>query len=163
MKPIYEPKFINTSVLDFEELEIILNNFEPSSIELINNNFKEPFVLEKFNENSSVIVSNARRVKPIFNNLINVFKEKFPILKSCKSYDVHIYASPSNKSSTFGTHVDTSHTIILQTQGLCKWVLPNNFEKIIECGDILWLPKGTIHGCIPLSKRISLSFAFWEK
>ena len=161
-KPSFESKFIKSSLLSFKELEFIIQGIDLKQIELITQKGKIPFSFQEYNKNTSLIISNALNVKLIFNSFVKVFKEKFPILKNCKRHDVHIYAGASHQSKTFPVHVDTSHTIVLQTEGKCKWLLPEDFEVEMECGDLLWIPKGTKHGCLPQSKRISLSFAFWE-
>ena len=161
-RPSYESKFINNSILNFQELNLLINSTDPSNIDVITSNGKIFFKPYTDYGDSTFIVSNTKDIKPVFKDLIEKFKEKYPILKNCKRNDVHIYAGQSHKSSTFGIHTDTSYTIILQCEGSCKWILPEDFEVELYCGDILWIPKGTKHGCLPLSKRISLSFAFWD-
>ena len=161
-RPTYESKFINNSILNFEEFNLLLKNINPSNIEVITSDGKFFFQSSNIYTNPTFIVSNTKDIKPIFKDLINVFKEKYPILKNCKRNDVHVYAGYSNQSATFGIHTDNSYTIILQCEGKSKWVLPKDFEVELSCGDIIWIPKGTKHGCFPVTKRISLSFAFWD-
>lgn len=161
-KPSYESKFITNSILNFQELDFIIQNINSNCIESITKEGKKPFLNLDKNSKDSLIISNALNTKSIFQNFVNVFKEKYPILKKMLRHDVHIYAGFSKDSFVFPVHVDNSYTIILQTEGNCKWVLPKDFEVDLECGDIIFIPKGTEHGCIPYSERISLSFAFWE-
>ena len=161
-QPKFFSKFINTSVFNFNELHNLFKKHPKDNIEMIYNNQKyRPYVEELLDYKSSLIFTNSAYIKEVFSDLKKVFELKFPQIKKAAKWDVHIYSSYSGQSTSFNVHVDTADNIILQTEGLSKWHLPNYFDKTLTTGDMLWIPKGIKHGCKPLNRRISLSFAFW--
>jgi len=163
VEPIFYRNFINSSVFNFDELKNLYENYPEDKIEMINNNVKyRPYIREQVNNKSTLIFVEAENIKEEFKSLKKVFELKFPKLKKSKRWEVHIYFSYSGESTSFKTHTDVADNIIVQTEGLSKWHLPGFFNKTLAIGDMLWIPKGVEHGCVPLSKRISLSFAFWD-
>ena len=166
VKPILFSKFINTSVFNFEELHNLYKNHPINDLEVIIDNVKLSLKyksnVEQFaNHKYSLIFRGAKEVKETFYNLKKVFELKFPQIKKAKEWDVHIYSSYSGESTSFNIHADKADNVILQTEGLSKWHLPNYFDTTLSTGDMIWIPKGVKHQCIPLNRRISLSFAFW--
>jgi ribosomal protein L16 Arg81 hydroxylase len=162
VQPEFFPKFINTSVFNFKELHNLLKKHPQEDIEIIYNNKKyRPYVKKLLDYRSSLIFSHSAHVKEIFSSLKKVFELKFPQIKKASKWDVHVYSSYSGEATSFKIHSDLADNIILQTEGLSKWHLPDYFDKTLTTGDMLWIPKGVKHGCKPLNRRISLSFAFW--
>lgn len=162
MEPVFFKNFINTSVLNSDDIKHLYKNHPEEKIELIQDRIKyKPCKKELVNYKSTLVFIGAAGIKKEFLELKKVFELKFPQIKKATSWDVHIYFSFSGESTSFNTHVDQADNIILQTEGLSKWHLPGFFDKTLTTGDMIWIPKGIKHGCIPVNKRISLSFAFW--
>ena len=166
MKPILFSKFINTSVFNFKELHNLYKNHPLDDLEVLLEGKQHKLThkpdIEQFADyRYSLIFLKAREVKEIFVNLKKVFELKFPQIKKASSWDVHIYSSYSGESKSFHVHADSADNVILQTEGLSKWHLPNYFDTTLTPGDMIWIPKGVKHQCKPLNRRISLSFAFW--
>ncbi len=162
MEPIFFRNFINTSVFNFDELNELYKNHPNDQIELLKNRKKfKPCRRDLVDYQSTLIFIGAAGVKEEFLNLKKVFELKFPQIKKATSWDVHIYSSYSGEAKSYNIHRDKADNIILQTEGLSKWYLPGFFDKTLSTGDMLWIPKETNHGCVPINRRISLSFAFW--
>ena len=165
-KPLYIKNFIPNSICSFEYFNKLLKNHPKENIHIIDNKRKKYDFSGETKNNQTYIIEDTVKstmLKPIFFNIRDTLLNKFSELKNCIRWDAHFYGGFSSKSSTFNLHEDSSYTFILQCEGVCKWILPEHHEKILTTGDLLFLPKGVKHACIPMSKRISISFAFWEK
>ncbi len=159
MKPSVHKKLFKKSFFTFDEFKNFNFKKYPISVTAIHNNSKENFN-GKLESNKSYIIEDLYNYKKDFIELKNLFIKKFKI-KSVR-WDVHLYASMSNEGSTFNIHSDPADNVILQTDGLSYWKLPKNFNTFLETGDAIFIPRGVEHGCIPMTKRVSLSFAFWN-
>ena len=95
-----------------------------------------------------------------------------------KSVDFHLYGSISETSKSFPAHNDLATNFIIQLEGQCEWIiyketasyeeaynyvilpedrLTEETRVVVNPGDILYIPSGKYHKCIPLGKRLSLS------
>ena len=159
----YIKNFISKNIFNWDDFNFLLKNHPINFIETINEFNEKNFIKDKESlENKSVIISNAFNVKKEFSFLVDFFKLKIPLLNNCNKNDVHVYASFSKKSKSFKLHKDNAHNFILQTEGKSHWIVKDMFNIILEPNDIIYIPKMVEHECIPLGKRISLSFPFWE-
>ena len=166
---VYFKKFINTSLLNFDEFDVLFNeakNVELLKFKIINNGLSYSVpndkLVETKNEKSTYIIEDARLFKPQFKSFKDVFVEKFPDLGSFSDWDVHIYASSNKGQSSFPPHADKASNVIVQCEGVCRWTVDDQVYEL-EQGDIVYIPIGVKHHCLPLTKRISLSFPFWFK
>lgn len=88
-------------------------------------------------------------------------------LEDIKSYptDAHIYFSlfePNTDLSGFKRHNDTQDNVIVGSEGRLKilvWDKEEPNEYILSNGDAVYIPAGVDHQIIPLTARISISFA----
>lgn len=158
MIPSHTKKFLDKSILNFDELDVILQNFDIANINAIDSEGNS-YPFNGVQNNQSLIVHSANSLKEEFRLLINFFIMKTPELKQYQN-DVHIFTSPSGTSNSLPLHHDTNHNYILQTVGKCRWICPNHFDVIMEEGDLIFMPAYVTHLCIPLDRRISLSFPF---
>jgi ribosomal protein L16 Arg81 hydroxylase len=92
--------------------------------------------------------------------------------------DFHLYGGLLPESTSFPAHNDLANNYIIQFDGQCEWVIYKeqaSFEEafnyniipedrlteerriILNPGDIIYIPSGKYHKCIPLGKRLSLS------
>jgi len=158
----YIKNFISKNIFNWTDFKSLMKDHPINFIETINELNEKDFIKNKKSlKNKSVIISNTINVKKEFLYLINFFKLKIPILNNSNENDVHIYASFSKKSKSFKSHKDSSYTFILQTEGKSRWIVKNMFDIILEPNDLIYIPKMVEHECIPMGKRISLSFPFW--
>lgn len=132
------------------------------------------FILDKIKENHSFIItqfySTKQKLYDEAKNILDFYK--------CKSVDFHLYGGLNENSYTFGAHSDLASNYIVQLDGKSEWTLYNETEStdnllnydnrpeselsvkekiILNPGDILYIPSGKYHKCVPLDKRISLS------
>jgi ribosomal protein L16 Arg81 hydroxylase len=162
MNPFYIKNFISENIFDWNDFNNLLKNHQKNLIETIDQNRIKKYILDNEDlNNKTVIFSNVLNYKKEFNYLINFFKLKVPELKKSFKNDVHVYAGLNETSKSFGEHFDQSANFILQTEGKSRWVISNFLDVVMEPGDIVYIPKLYVHECIPLTKRISLSFPFW--
>jgi len=85
----------------------------------------------------SLVMINAFAYKKKFKTLSDFF------IKICNlNYlrrDVHVYYSPDEEAAVFGRQFP------------------------MDPGDVVYIPCFMSHQCVPLGKRVSLSFAYWSK
>lgn len=130
------------------------------------------FLFEKINCGHSLVILGASRINKKINNLCKKIED---VLGNC-SVDVHVYCG-LKKSKSFTAHFDTADNLILHQTGRCYWKvykqyaadclyernvdgskLDVEFETEIGPKDVIYVPRYQYHECIPLKKRISLSF-----
>ncbi len=163
MKPFYIKKLINKNIFDWNDFDFLLKNHPREFLELIDKNGNKIENISKnenFNE-KNIIFNNTYNYKKEFFTLKEFFKLKVPELNNYKKWDVHIYTGHENNCRSFGPHFDIADNFIIQVQGKSRWVVSHSFDIILEPYDVIFVPKYWVHECIPLGKRISLSFAFW--
>lgn len=134
-------------------------------------------LVEDINGGSSFIIHNFTR----FNKKINDIASEIENIFDGISLDFHVYAGLSENCRSFSIHKDTSYNFIFQLDGQSHWKVYNrndgipysNFEHdddlelliddILTPGDLIYIPVGNYHKCIPLGKRISISSCFVPK
>jgi ribosomal protein L16 Arg81 hydroxylase len=162
MNPFYVKNLINKNLFNWKDFEFLLKNHEKKYVEIINQNHIKKCITNNENlENKTVIISKVLNYKKEYGDLVNFFKLKVPELNNSLSNDVHVYIGVNEKSKSFGEHCDKSANFILQTEGKSRWIVSNFLDVILEPGDAIYIPKLQMHECLPITKRISLSFPFW--
>jgi ribosomal protein L16 Arg81 hydroxylase len=132
------------------------------------------FVVNKINENHSFVISKFKNINNQSLELYDEFCECYPN----NTVDFHLYGGLTESSYTFPAHNDLASNFIIQLDGECEWIIYKeqatydealNYKKIpeeeltisyettLKPGDILYIPSGKYHKCIPLGKRLSLS------
>lgn len=130
------------------------------------------FVFEKINSGYSLVILGSSKITKEINEICSNIETIIPET----SVDVHVYCG-LKKSKSFKAHFDHADNVILHQSGKCLWRVykqhaqdcdfkPNingkkldiEFECEIGPGDFIYVPKHQYHECIPLKKRISLSF-----
>jgi len=112
-------------------------------------------------EEKNLIFIDAYKYKKEFDTLNKFFKLKIPQLNTSTHSDVHIYTGHESKCRSFGPHFDLADNIIVQAQGKSRWIVANCLDVILHPGDAIFIPNQVVHECIPLGRRLSLSFPFW--
>lgn len=134
-------------------------------------------VVDDINSGNSFIIHNFTRFNEKINSIASEIENNFDNF----SLDFHIYAGLTKNSRSFSIHKDTSFNFIFQLDGKSHWKVYNkddtipysNFnsdegleliiDEILNPGDLLYIPLGNYHKCIPLGKRISISSCFSPK
>jgi len=71
------------------------------------------------------------------------------------------YISLSSESSTYGRHNDIMDVWCWQMTGYTLWKVEGrkrNFEKVLEPGELIYIPRGMWHDTKPITPRAGLSF-----
>jgi hypothetical protein len=132
------------------------------------------FIMDKIKDGATFCIfkyinPNARTFR-LFEEVCDYYPDK--------SVDFHLYGSILETSESFPAHNDLATNFIVQLEGQCEWViyketasykeaynytilpedkLTEETRVIVNPGDILYIPSGKYHKCIPLGKRLSLS------
>lgn len=71
------------------------------------------------------------------------------------------YISLSSESATYGRHKDVMDVWCWQMTGYTLWQVEGrrrNFEKVLEPGELIYVPRGMWHNTKPMTPRAGLSF-----
>jgi len=159
LKPFIKRKYIKKNIVDWKKLKEVIKKSNDNDFEIIKTNKEKRFGKYDLGENS-IIISKARK---FFNfNFMKEFVDTNKYFKYVR-WDAHIYASYKKDSSSFNKHFDYAHNFIVPQKGKSRWVVDDFCDTVLEPGDLLYIPYKWNHMCIPLEKRISLSFPFWPE
>jgi mannose-6-phosphate isomerase-like protein (cupin superfamily) len=81
------------------------------------------------------------------------------ILDKLNLKEAHSYINILYNSPTFGEHKDTMDVWFWQVKGKTKWIIENQNEYTLNEGDLIYVPKGTLHNVIPLGPRVGISMS----
>tara|TARA_R100001163_G_C5058596_1_gene195247 strand:+ start:533 stop:1018 length:486 start_codon:yes stop_codon:yes gene_type:complete len=154
--PFIERNFVK-NFLTWKKLDNIIKDCDEKDFEVILENKSKRFGKKNF-RNKSIIISNC--LKYLDCKIIKEYIDNNKLFDYV-NWDAHIYASFKKEACSFGKHFDLAHNLIVQQKGKSKWIVENLGESILHPGDMLYIPYKLQHECIPLSKRLSISFPFW--
>jgi ribosomal protein L16 Arg81 hydroxylase len=78
-----------------------------------------------------------------------------------QTYTALGYISLSSESATYGRHNDVMDVWCWQMTGYTLWKVEGhkrNFEKVLEPGELIYVPRGMWHDTKPMTPRAGLSF-----
>ena len=84
-------------------------------------------------------------------------KEVQKVLEELGLQKAHLYINVLN-TSTFGPHKDECDVWFWQVRGQTIWEIENK-QRTLEEGDLIFIPKGTIHEVTPLGPRAGISMS----
>ena len=151
---------VNECLLNMKEVVKIATKDPENTEAIINRNQKVPFTPDRLNELSSLIIKDNLMENKSIRKWSDYFSKAHPDIHYAHR-DVHIYYSPTIHAATFKEHMDNSINFIVQCEGYSRWTV-HGIEMLLEPQDVLYIPCRTTHRCIPLSRRLSLSFAYWR-
>ena len=110
-------------------------------------------------KNECIYICDCSKVNRKVNDVCKFFEKyfKWPT-------DAHIFFSNTiNVKKSLGKHFDESHNLIVQIEGessLKVWSKNDDLviDEIMKPNDVVFVPKGTNHHVIGLTKRLSISF-----
>lgn len=130
------------------------------------------YIINHVNNGCSLVLIGCSRFNQCINNICFLIESIIPNT----AVDVHTYCGLKG-SKSFKAHFDYADNIIFHQNGKCHWkiykqraedcnyernldgkTLDIEFEVDIEPNDMIYVPNQQYHECIPLEKRISLSF-----
>lgn len=105
------------------------------------------FILHKFDSINSI--NNFLKAISISHHRLN------------QTYTALAYISLSSESVTYGRHHDVMDVWCWQMTGYTLWKVEGrkrNFEKVLEPGELIYIPRGMWHDTKPMTPRAGLSF-----
>ncbi len=157
MKPFIKRNFVVKNLLNWKELDHVIDKCDDQDFEVILPTKKKRFGKRGYKKNS-IIISNC--LKFFDFSFIKEFVDTNKLFKYVR-WDAHIYASYTKESRSFPKHFDYAHNIIIQQKGNSNWIVEDFCDTVLQPGDMLYIPYKWKHECIPTQKRLSLSFPFW--
>jgi hypothetical protein len=135
-------------------------------------------VFDLINKNYSFVLLNMNRFNKKMSYLADEIENN---ILGNNNLDFHLYCGLGSNSNSFKAHSDKSYNIIMQVDGTSRWkiysdvfedtaIFSNEIEKnlnvildeVMNPGDILYIPAGVIHLCIPKGRRISISSCWYN-
>ena len=176
---------IDPQTITWEDVANYFIPFTTRNVEIIGPNEKveipklgiyqnRDFILKKISENHSFCISKLINFNPFIFRLFEFFCDMY----EGHGVDFHLYGGLSEDSGHFPPHNDLATNYIIQLDDECHWTIYNEqatydealhykklpeeqlsieYETILKPGDILYIPSGKYHKCVPLGKRLSLS------
>tara|TARA_R100000005_G_C4934325_1_gene161811 strand:+ start:263 stop:742 length:480 start_codon:yes stop_codon:yes gene_type:complete len=157
VKPFIKRNFVVKNLLNWKELDHVIDKCDDQDFEVILPTKKKRFGKRGYKKNS-IIISNC--LKFFDFSFIKEFVDTNKLFKYVR-WDAHIYASYTKESRSFPKHFDYAHNIIIQQKGNSNWIVEDFCDTVLQPGDMLYIPYKWKHECIPTQKRLSLSFPFW--
>lgn len=190
-KPFYE-KGVVKNIFSWQELETLVNlrpfvsskrfNFISKEYHmwkneawLSDNNSWPATKLEEVINKNVCYFSDCSRVNEKINGICKTIEDELNL-----PTDAHIYFSmkEEDKSEGFKSHWDYSHNLIAQVEGSSIFKIWSDkhtegdqnqkpttdpiLEVTMQPGDLIFIPKNTLHEATSLSKRLSISFPIAE-
>ena len=130
------------------------------------------FIQEKITEGKSFVITATSFYNEKITNISAVLEKITGYGTNC-----HVYGNNSNDGgNSFSVHTDFTANLIVQTWGKSRWKVYDEIEdtptrkatdeglncimdEILEPGSALYIPPKKYHSCLPMSRRMSLSFA----
>lgn len=147
------------SIKDFDpiELEKLLSKKRVSR----GDPFSDNLFIEEDDRDGRIVIEELE-VKPFAPDISKQIVNELSIVFKDKKITSHLYSAPV-QTNTKRIHKDHMDVIFLQVYGKVKcsiWKNPNEMieERILNQGDMVYLPTGVYHWFKPISSRISLSF-----
>jgi len=157
LKPFIIRKFTLNNFLTWNDLDDAIKNSKDKNIEIISLDGKKLSGPKSIKYNS-VVITNCKHLFDF--KFIKDFVDNKKLFHY-RLWNADIYASYNEKSSSFKQHLDYANNLIIPQCGKSRWIVENFCDTILDPGDLLYIPYKWKHKCIPIEKRISLSFPFW--
>tara|TARA_B110001454_G_scaffold198291_1_gene202324 strand:- start:89 stop:592 length:504 start_codon:yes stop_codon:yes gene_type:complete len=145
---------------DFNLLANVIDTSNTSTV--ISSNYFNDYILESCFQVKDIqggTFKGYRRIHPYFENIWKKLEEKHNSSKSRKSsIDIFFSFCAGGRSIA---HEDYDDVSIFGLYGKTIYLI-NDVEYSIEKGDLIFIPKGTIHRAIGITPRIIGSYGTWK-
>ena len=161
--PFVAKKFVKPGFFTWKNFDVVLKKCPENYIETIGPQGDKSVGMKHINHHT-FIISNSKALWDFsfIKNKVN----KYTWLEEYITHDkwnAHIYGCRKDKGKSFSKHADKAHNFIVQSEGECVWRVEGLRENILFPGDMISIPYLCPHECIPLGKRLSVSFPFWKR
>lgn len=97
---------------------------------------------------------------PIVNDFLSAISKHHSV-RTNQHFTALAYISLSSESATYGRHNDVMDVWCWQMTGYTLWKVEGrrrDFEKVLEPGELIYVPRGMWHDTKPMTPRAGLSF-----
>jgi hypothetical protein len=136
--------------------EEILNEFDREYQIHLNTDHKD---IVKFQDRFGFVLHEVHAI-PIVNQFLATISQHHSIRQN-QQFTALAYISLSSQSATYGRHNDVMDVWCWQMTGYTLWQVEGrkrNFEKVLEPGELIYVPRGMWHNTSPMTPRAGLSF-----
>ena len=161
--PFLKKKFVKPDFFTWENFNESVKRCPPRFIETIGpEGDKHPGI--RYIDQYTFVISNFKELWDFsfIKNKVEKYKWLEEYIKHNR-WDAHIYGCRKDEGKSFSRHADKAHSFIVQCEGQCRWIVDGLGENILSPGDMISIPYLCYHECIPLGKRLSVSFPFWKE
>jgi len=144
---------VNVPIPSWQE---ILTEFDREYKIHLTTNYKDIF---KFQDKLGFVLHECQEI-PIIKNFLKSISSTHSI-RSKQNFTALAYISLSSESATYGRHKDVMDVWCWQMTGFTLWRVEGryrNFEKVLEPGELIYVPRGMWHDTKPMTPRAGLSF-----
>jgi hypothetical protein len=113
----------------------------------------------KFQNNLGMVLHQCEAM-PIIGQFLKAISLTHNIRKN-QNFTALAYISLSSESGTYGRHNDVMDVWCWQMTGYTLWKVEGrqrNFEKVLEPGELIYVPRGMWHDTKPMTPRAGLSY-----
>jgi ribosomal protein L16 Arg81 hydroxylase len=149
----YHFGFVDVPLPSWEE---ILQEFDREYKIYLETGDKEIF---NYQEKLGFVLHQVQAV-PIVNEFLSAISKEHSIRKN-QHFTALAYISLSSESATYGRHNDTMDVWCWQMTGYTLWKVEGrkrDFEKVLEPGELIYVPRGMWHDTKPVTPRAGLSY-----
>ena len=112
----------------------------------------------KYQERLGFVLHQCQEI-PIVGRFLQAIGQNYH--KTNQHFTALAYISLSSESATYGRHNDVMDVWCWQMTGHTLWQIEGrrrNFEKVLEPGELVYVPRGMWHNTKPMTPRAGLSF-----
>jgi mannose-6-phosphate isomerase-like protein (cupin superfamily) len=98
---------------------------------------------------------------PVVGEFLKQISRTHNVRRHPQNFTALAYISLSAESATYGRHHDVMDVWCWQMTGHTLWKVEGrkrNFEKVLEPGELIYVPRGMWHDTKPMTPRAGLSF-----
>lgn len=113
----------------------------------------------KFQEKLGFVLHECQEI-PIVHAFLKEISKTHNI-RNKQNFTALAYISLSSESATYGRHRDVMDVWCWQMTGYTLWKVGGkfrSFEKVLEPGELIYVPRGMWHDTKPMTPRAGLSF-----
>lgn len=127
---------------------------------VIQANQKDQNIVKHFH-NYSIVIHQAQNIHPVVGDFLKQISNSYTGFKRNQGFTALGYISLSSLSQTYGRHNDVMDVWCWNILGKTKWTVEGRqrvFEKVLEPGELIYVPRGMWHDTTPMGPRVNISF-----
>lgn len=120
----------------------------------------DPHIIKHF-DNYSIVIHEAQAIHPVVQEFLKQIQNGYRTFKANQQFTALGYISLSSLSHTYGRHNDVMDVWCWNILGATYWKVEGReriFEKVLEQGELIYVPRGMWHDTKPMGPRVNISF-----